>query len=204
MYNPMALIKNNWKTAKASNDVSANYCSLATVSSDGEVSIRTLVLRKITDDSFVIYINNTSPKWEQLVSSKQFELLIFWPSLMQQYRVRGVYSVMPDDVMEQHWSHKPYDSKILDHYYQQCHAQTSVVDSRESLDEGIQSLKSKYPTESDIPFPGNVKGLSIKANYIEAWHSSITEPNIKTHISLHERDLYLLSEGKWTQKVLVP
>jgi pyridoxamine 5'-phosphate oxidase len=204
MHNPIELIKNNWKNAKASKDGNANYCSLATVSNSGEVSIRTLVLRKITVDSFVIFINDTSPKWEQLESSKQFELLIFWSSLMQQYRIRGEYSAMPDEIMKQHWSHKPYDSKILDHYYQQYQAQTSVAESRDSLNEGIQALKNRYPVESDIPFPDNVKGISIKANYIEAWHTVNTESNNPTQMGLHERDLYLLSAGKWTQKVLVP
>ena len=204
MHKPIEQIKNNWEKAKASKDGNANYCSLATVSDKGDVSIRTLVLRKITTDSFVIFINDTSPKWAQLEYSKSFELLIFWPSLMQQYRVRGEYSSLPNEVMKEHWSHKPYDSKILDHYYQQYHSQTSVIESRESLNHEIEALKNTYPTESDIPFPENVKGVSIKASYIEAWSSSNTSSPNRTQMGLHERYLYVLSKGKWTQEVLVP
>lgn len=204
MHNPIDRIKKNWENAKISEDANANYCSLATVSVKGEVSIRTLVLRQITADSFVIFINGTSPKWAQLESSKSFELLIFWPVLMHQYRIRGEYSVIPNQIMKDHWSNKPYDSKILDHYYHRYQAQTSVIESRESLNHGIQTLKNTYPTESDIPFPENIKGVNIKANYIEAWSSSNTAPPNTTQMGLHERYLYVLSKDKWTQKVLVP
>jgi pyridoxine/pyridoxamine 5'-phosphate oxidase len=204
MHNPIEQIKNNWENARTLKDGNANYCSLATVSVKGEVSIRTLVLRKITADSFVIYINASSPKWAQLEASTSFELLIFWPALMQQYRVRGEYSAIPDKIMEEHWSHKPYDSKILDHYYHHYQAQTSVLESRDSLLHGIQALKNTYPQASDIPFPENVKGVSIKANYIEAWGSSNTDAINTTQMGLHERTLYELSKGKWKQQVLVP
>lgn len=204
MHNPIELIQNQWRTAKASKDANANFCTLATVSSSAEVSVRTLVLRKITSDSFIIYINSTSPKWTQLASSQSFELLIFWPSLMQQYRIRGEHCEISRQNMAQHWANKPYDSKILDHYYERCQPQTSIIDSRDSLHHAIESLKRTYPQGSDIPFPKKVKGVSIKANYIEAWSSSPSALPLTNQSGLHERYLYTLSKDTWTQQVLVP
>ena len=197
MYNPIEIFKDNWKQAKSLSDANADYCSLATVSKTGQASIRTLVLREVTEDSFVIFISSTSPKWEQLEDSRQFELLVFWPRLLQQYRIRGEYDQVPVDKMKHHWAKKPYDSKIIDHYYTKYQSQSSVIDSRETLLARIETLKNNYPSEADIPFPENAKGVAIKATYIETWHSSITD-------RLHERYLYLFTDGEWERKVLVP
>lgn len=197
MHNPIETFADNWKEAKLLRDANAPFCSLATVSSTGQASIRTLVLREVTEDSFVLFISNTSPKWDQLEHSKQFELLVFWPSLMQQYRIRGEYSELSARTMASHWAKKPYDSKILDHYYIGVQPQSSLIDSRDALISGIDSLKKRYPSSKDVPFPESAKGVSIKATYIETWHSSAVD-------RLHERHLYLLSEGQWVQQVLVP
>ena len=197
MHNPIEIFADNWKEAKLLRDSNAPFCSLATVSSTGQASIRTLVLREVTEDSFVLFISNTSHKWDQLEHSKQFELLVFWPSLMQQYRIRGEYSDLSARTMASHWAKKPYDSKILDHYYIGVQPQSSLIDSREALISGIDSLKKRYPSSKDVPFPESAKGVSIKATYIETWHSSAVD-------RLHERHLYLLSGGQWVQQVLVP
>ncbi|MEH6515921.1 MAG: pyridoxamine 5'-phosphate oxidase family protein [Halioglobus sp.] len=197
MRNPIEIFDENWEKAKSLGDSNAPFCSLATVSNTGQASVRTLVLREVTEDSFVIFVSDTSPKWDHLEHSKQFELLVFWPSLMQQYRIRGELSELSTPTMERHWAKKPYDSKILDHFYVGVQPQTSPIDSRESLLAGIDALKRQYPSDQDIPFPNSAKGVSIKATYIETWHSSDSD-------RLHERHLYLLSEGQWERQVLVP
>lgn len=197
MVNPIEIFKENWENAKSLDDANANYCSLATISATGQSAIRTLVLRKVTEYSFVVFMNDTSSKWQDLLYSKQLEILVFWPSLMQQYRIRGFYSEVAVDEIKAHWKQKTYDSKIIDHYYTEYHPQSSVIESREVLLKGIEELKVRYPTEADIPFPENAKGVSIKASYIEVWHGSISN-------RLHHRNLYLLSEGVWGKQVLVP
>jgi pyridoxine/pyridoxamine 5'-phosphate oxidase len=197
MNNPIDIFKSNWAKAKSSGDANAEYCSLATISATGQASIRTLVLREVTDDSFVVFINKTSLKWEELQHSKQFELLVFWPLMMQQYRIRGVHTEVPVDAMRGHWAKKPYESKIIDHYYTEYQAQTSIVESRDVLLSGINELKNRYPSDEDVPFPENPRGISIKASYVEVWHGVASD-------RLHQRILYRLSEGLWEQNTLVP
>ncbi|MFT6288888.1 MAG: pyridoxine/pyridoxamine 5'-phosphate oxidase [Alcanivorax sp.] len=197
MHHPIEIFDDNWKKAKSLGDANAPFCSLATVSNTGQPSVRTLVLRGVTEDSFVIFIDETSPKWDHLKHSKQFELLVFWPSLMQQYRIRGELSELSFRTMESHWAKKPYDSKMLDHYYVEVQPQTSPVNSRETLLADIDALQKRYPADQDIPCPTSAKGISIKAAYIETWHSSDSD-------RLHKRHLYLLCEGQWERQVLVP
>ncbi|MFT4823474.1 MAG: pyridoxine/pyridoxamine 5'-phosphate oxidase [Halioglobus sp.] len=197
MNSPIEIFQENWQKAKSLDDANAQYCSLATVSKDGQASIRTLVLREVTNGSFLIFVNDTSSKWKDLLLAKQSELLVFWPSLMQQYRIRGEYSEVSAGAMKLHWAKKPYDSKILDHYYSQYQSQSSVVESRETMLNGIAELKSRYPIDKEVPFPDNAKGVAIQASYIEIWHGSASD-------RLHHRNLYLLSDETWEQQTLVP
>ena len=197
MTNPITLFKENWDQTKAAGDENAAYCFMATVSADGCASVRTLVLREVTDDSFVVFIDGTSPKWRDLQSAESCELLIFWPTLFQQYRVQGKIDILPAEVMENHWMNKPYEVKLLDHFYADNQPQSSVLPSRDNLLQGLEQLKEKYPASDDVPFPGNAKGIAVKAQSIEVWVGSKTgDP--------HDRSLYTWAVDHWVCNTLVP
>lgn len=190
-------IKQQWQEAKASNDSNSRYCTLATVSGSGQPTLRTLVLRDITDEGFVIYINETSNKYQDMATNPQLELLLFWPSLMQQYRIRGVIREISPAQMEQHWQHKPYESKLLDHFYATYQGQSSELVRRDELQQGIEALKQLYPKPESVPYVANAKGLVIQANYIEDWRGS--------NDNLHNRVLHTFTDqGEWTSKYVVP
>ncbi len=195
--NPIAVFKQTWLEAKELKDASASYCTLATISSSHQASVRTLVLREVNDDSFSLFVNETSPKWQDLTNSKKIEILVFWPSLMQQYRIRGNVSELSRSVMEAHWRKKPYGAKIIDHFYAQKQPQSSVIGSRELLLQGIDELKQKYPSGEEIPYPNNARGISLQATYIEHWKNSPAD-------RIHKRHEYRLTEGNWKEFILVP
>ncbi|MFK8021681.1 MAG: pyridoxamine 5'-phosphate oxidase family protein [Pseudomonadales bacterium] len=197
MGNPVDIFRENWDKAKSLKDANASFCSLATVSATGQASVRILVLREVSENAFTIFINDTSPKWQDMQDSSQPELLVFWPSLMQQYRIRGDVSEVPIDTMRAHWGQKPYETKILDHFYAGYQSQSGAIKSRQTMLDGIRRLKARYPTDADVPFPGNAKGVSIRASSIEVWHGSDTD-------RLHHRDLYLLGGDVWERHTLVP
>lgn len=189
-------IKQQWQTANANHDSNARYCTLATVSPAGQPTMRTLVLRDITNEGCVIYINSTSNKYQDMMDNSQVELLLFWPSLLQQYRIRGPISEISAAQMEQHWQHKPYESKLLDHFYAGYQGQSSELDHGDTLQQGIAALKRQYPTPASIPYVANAKGLVIQANYIEDWRGS--------NDNLHQRALHTCYQGTWVSQCLVP
>ena len=195
--NPLDIFKNNWQRAKDCNDANAPYCFLATCNAEQHSAVRILVLRKVTDDGFVIYINRCSPKWQDLCDSPNCELLVFWPTLMQQYRIRGDLALIPAEEMAKHWQHKPYEAKLLDHQYLAGPTQSSVISGHEELLNGIKTLKHRYPEESEIPYPDNAIGLKIKPTFIEVWQGS---PND----GLHERAAYRWCDNSWTAETLMP
>ena len=196
-HSPIRIFRDNWDRAKSLGDANAAYCTLATVAEDGQVSMRTLVLRDIDDQQFVVFVNSTSEKWRQLKNSERCEMLVFWPTLMQQYRIRGTLQEIPLASMAHHWAKKPYDSKLLDHFYRENHSQTSAIQSRSVLVNGIEQLKQRYPIAGDVPFPGNAQGLAIDATYMEIWHGSEAD-------RLHNRNRYTLSDNGWNKETLVP
>lgn len=196
MIDPIRQFKQDWQLAKEQGDASAKYCTLATLEHPHQVATRTLVLREVTADSFIVYVNRSSAKWPALSKGTSVELLIFWPSLMRQYRVRGVCRELPTQTMREHWARKPYESKLLDHYYLQ-RPQSSKVESREVLLQELALVRERFPADEDIPYAANATGVVIEADYIEAWQASVED-----HI--HKRCQYTLTANGWKAKELVP
>ena len=195
--NPLETFKADWKQARTINDPNAEFCFFATASMDGQPSVRTLVLREVTDQAFVIFLSNTGPKWEQLQNNKRYELLVFWALPMLQYRIRGTFREIAAGQMKQNWMHKDYHAKLLDHYYLKYHSQSSLISARENFLEGIESLKKEYPSTEEVPFPTSIMGLQLIADHVEEWRGSPED-------RLHERYLYRLENGQWSQSVMVP
>ncbi len=194
---PVKIFQNYWAEARAVGDPNAPYCTLATVDTENQVSLRTLVLRGASDDGFEVFINETSPKWRDLQSAASAELQVFWPTLMQQYRVRGEFLEIPVEAMAVHWSQKPYEAKLLDYYYLEFGQQSSPLVSRDALVEGIASLKERFSTADEIPFPGNAKGIAVRPNFVEVWHGSAED-------RLHHRRRFERRERRWVCTELVP
>ncbi len=197
IHNPIDRFKKSWSQARELKDPHAHLCSLATVSSDGQPSVRVLVLREVNEEGFTIFFSEGSPKWQDLQKQKKYELSVFWPTWMVQYRIQGTWKEMPEDKMKEQWSRKPYSSKLLDHYYLEVQAQSTVIDSREKFLAQMDLLREKYPEESEIPFPTNAKGVILQAQLIEEWIGSPED-------RLHERYLYKKKGDSWSRSVLIP
>ncbi len=192
---PIKEFKQDLLKAKQQQDANADYCTLASVSNDGEVRMRTLVLRSIEQEAFVFFINESSHKWHDLQKNSG-EMLVFWPTLMTQYRIRGVFEPLSQDVVKEHWLQKPYQAKILDHYYQDIQSQSSELTLRNNFEQEIVALKQRYPDENKVPYPANVQGLVLQADYIEQWYGTADR--------LHKRRLFTLCDKQWQSVNLVP
>lgn len=190
------MIKNSWYQAQKLNDSHSNYCTVATVSRHGTPSARVVILRQITEEGLVVFCSAISPKWDELISTGEYELLLFWETLMVQYRIGGSFDTISEEEMEKHWSNKQYNSKIMDHYYNTYQPQSSVIQSRELFLQRINTLQKQYSDEKTVPFPQGVKGILFKPEYVEQW--------IGSDDRLHERYLFRKVNGKWEREILIP
>ncbi len=192
MNRPLDDLQEHYRRALREGDTAARYCSLSTVER-GQPCSRTLVLREISAEGPLIFINDRSPKWSQLMSGKS-ELLLFWPSQMRQYRLRGDWRLLSHEQMSGHWQNKPEAAKLLDHYYRRLQAQSSELESERRLREGLAALREEFG--GDIPFADNARGLRLHVNELEVWRAADD--------GLHPRQRYWQQDGQWHTQLLVP
>lgn len=182
--------------ARERGDLLANVCFLATVTEDGGGTARALSLRDIDQRGFGVLVNGLSVKWAELQSGRGFELLIYWPTVSRQFRIRGRLTPMDDEDRRRYWDRKTHGSKLLEHYYPTFEPQTTVVSSRDRLVSGIEELEKRYPDEKNVPLPDSLIGVCVEPDQIEAWHSGEGR--------LHDRHRYTRTADGWRDEVLVP
>jgi pyridoxamine 5'-phosphate oxidase len=194
--NPITRIINDRTEARKLGDSNAATCFLALADKQGQASVRTLVLRDISDNRFALFINKTSPKWQLLQAGASYELLLWYPSLQRQYRVGGSMAEIDPALVKNNWMRRPQGSKLLDHVYHSMSAQSSEIDSREILVTEIARLRQSYKID-DMPAPEGVGGVELIATRIEML-------DLNSDDRLHDRQVFKLHEDNWQATVLVP
>ena len=193
---PIEEIKRDRAEALKNQDPNAGICFLALATPEGEASVRTLVLREILDNRFSLFINQTSPKWQQLSNQANYELLLWYPSCQKQYRVGGTCGVLDTDFVKTNWYRRPSGSKLLDYVYKEFAPQSSFIQSRQTLVEEIERLKSAYEIDEMHP-PDHITGIELVANRIEML-------DLKREDRIHDRRLFTLQSDGWHTRFMVP
>jgi pyridoxamine 5'-phosphate oxidase len=194
--NPLKNIIDDRTEARKQGDTNADCCFLALADQNGQASVRTLVLREITDSHLVLFLNRTSPKWQLLQHGANYELLLWYASMQRQYRIQGKMQPLDSKIVKQTWQRRPHGSKYLDYVYQEMAPQSSVIDSREQLVSEIERLKKTYNID-DMQAPDDVGGIALIADRVEML-------DLNREDRIHDRRVFSLNDGLWTSRVLVP
>ena len=204
--NPIATFREDWSKAKAEKDPNAPFCTLVTIatSTAGGVAPATRIvgLRQVTDEGgFLLFVNSSSPKWSQLQANSNFELLVFWPTQMIQYRISGrTFDTLSEEEMKELWEKKPHTSKLLDYFYTNHQPQSSELPSRDIFLDGMKQLKGKFKPDGQtaVPYQEIARGLILKPISIEEWRGSTSD---RLHLRFrHDRK----EDGSWETTPLVP
>ena len=156
---------------------------------------RILTIRNIEGDRISFVINDKSPKAGQLQRNKKHEILIYWPSINVQYRIRGKIVFHKNKEMKEQWIKKSKTSKIMDNYHLKMRAQTSEVESYEKLKQEVELIKNSGIDEMNPP--SEITMMVVEMEYVEQWIGSSSD-------RIHERSLFTKSDGQWSKKTLVP
>jgi pyridoxamine 5'-phosphate oxidase len=194
---PVRQIAEDRTLARSQSDPNADVCFMAITGRDGSATVRTLVLREITENRFGVFLNKSSPKWRDLLATRNYEVLLFYPTLGRQYRLRGDFEEIPRALLRSNWQLRPEGSRYLDHYYEEKAPQSSVIESRQELISQIEALKQKYPSVEELPVPPSANGLDLVI-------TSIDMLDISNIDRLHDRRRFTLAEHGWLEQVLVP
>lgn len=193
---PTQRLAQHFHHAIESADPCARYASFITVDGQGFPSARILTLQDVTPHRLVAFINKDSPKGQDLMRGSTWELAGFWPTLLIQYRVRGVAAVEQDETCRKHWLPKSRMSRVADHYHAHVRRQSSPVPSHATLVAEAAALDAKLP-QHGLAIPDGVVSLLLDPFWIEIWVGSPVD-------RLHARTRYTRVDEKWSTEVLVP
>jgi pyridoxamine 5'-phosphate oxidase len=183
--------------ARQLGDPYVDVCFFATVTVSGAPEVRAIALRDIVAQGFALLINANSPKWQQVSANGQCSLHLLWVTVQRQYRVYGRLEPMEAERLHQYWERKGHASRLLEHYYEAVLPQSQPLPSRDTLLEGVEELKQRYPHADRVPLAASLRGIYVYPTRIDAWHGSPAD-------RLHDRRLFTRTEAGWSCEILVP
>jgi len=191
--NPIELFQEWFLNADQTDTVDeSNAMTLSTIGTDGFPKSRVVLMKKFTWEGFIFYTNYSSEKGKAMASNKNVCLSFFWPSLEQQIIIKGKAEKIAENLSDGYFESRPDGSKLG----AWASNQSSVVSSREELDQNLKSFENKYKNQ-EIPRPNHWGGFIVKPESIEFWQG---RPN-----RMHDRIRYTLQKDfNWKMERLAP
>ena len=190
---PIELFKNWFDEAKNKEINDPNALALATANKAGIPSVRMVLLKGFDKNGFVFYTNLNSQKGNELKENPYAAMCFHWKSLLRQIRINGKVSLVSDQVADEYYSSRAYESQIG----AWASKQSEELNSREQLLKSIQDYKKKYSNKSDVPRPSHWSGWILSPDSIEFW--------LDGENRIHERLKYNKdNSGKWIKSLLSP
>lgn len=169
----------------------ANAMTLATVSSEGKPTVRTVLLKSFDDQGFVFFTNYTSQKAQQIEANPKVALLFPWTELDRQIEITGVAHRVSQMDNDEYILSRPRGSQLG----AWASKQSSVIENRSVLDQRLDNLDQKY-AERDIPVPDFWGGYCVVPETIEFWQGRVNR--------LHDRFEYKNTSDGWLINRLSP
>ena len=191
--NPIELFQDWILSADQTDNVDeSNAMTLSTIGTDGFPKSRVVLLKKFTWEGFIFYTNYSSEKGKAIANNNNVCLSFFWPSLEQQIIIKGKAEKIAENLSDGYFESRPDGSKLG----AWASNQSSVVSSREELDQNLKSFETKYKNQ-EIPRPDHWGGFIVKPESIEFWQG---RPN-----RMHDRIRYTLQKDfNWKMERLAP
>lgn len=178
--------------ASASTIHEVNAMQLATVSSEGKPSLRTVLLKSFDRQGFVFYTNYHSQKAREMEANPQVAALLFWKELERQVEISGRVERVSTLESLKYFTSRPRGSQLG----AWVSAQSSIISSRRLLEIKLDEIKRKF-VQGDIPLPDFWGGYRIIPDKVEFWQG---RPN-----RLHDRfEFCLQPDGQWQAERLAP
>ena len=190
---PIELFELWMEKAKQTEPNDPNAVALATSSKNNVPSVRMVLLKGFNKDGFVFYTNLNSRKGNELKENPNASMCFHWKSLLRQVRITGTVSLVSDDVADEYYSSRAYESRIG----AWASNQSQELKNRDELINSIKAYKNKYSDEAKVPRPKHWSGWNLNPQNIEFW--------LDGENRIHERLLYTKSQnGLWNKALLSP
>lgn len=169
-----------------------NAMSVATVSKDGQPSIRTVLLKFFDEKGFVFYTNYESRKAQEISQNSKVGLLFFYRDLERQIKITGKATKISTAESVKYFMSRPRGSQIG----AWVSNQSDVITSRQLLLSKFEEFKRKFQ-DKEVPLPSFWGGYRVVPEEIEFWQGRVNR--------LHDRFLYSKNvENQWIINRLAP
>tara|TARA_B110000008_G_C16713255_1_gene461698 strand:+ start:48 stop:635 length:588 start_codon:yes stop_codon:yes gene_type:complete len=190
---PIHLFDTWMEEAKKTEPNDPNAVALATSSKNNVPSVRMVLLKDFNQNGFVFYTNLDSQKGHELKQNPNVAMCFHWKSLLRQIRVNGTVSLVPNEVADDYYNSRSYESRIG----AWASRQSKELKDREQLDNSIEEYKKKYADKNKVPRPNYWSGWNLSPSSIEFWLDGDNR--------IHERLKYTKnSKGEWIRSLLSP
>ena len=190
---PIHLFDTWMEEAKKTELNDPNAVALATSSKNNIPSVRMVLLKDFNQNGFVFYTNLKSQKGNELKENPNVAMCFHWKSLLRQIRVNGTASLVPNEVADEYYNSRSYESRIG----AWASMQSKELKNRDQLNNSINEYKKKYVTKSKVPRPNYWSGWNLSPSTIEFWLDGDNR--------IHERLKYTKnSRGEWIKSLLSP
>ncbi|WP_231948787.1 pyridoxamine 5'-phosphate oxidase [Jiangella alkaliphila] len=167
-----------------------NAMVLGTTSPDGQPSSRTVLLKGIDGGAFVFFTNTGSRKATEIAGNPRVSLCFPWIAMERQVLVCGSASTVTRAATLAYWRSRPRESQIG----AWASRQSSVLETRESLEAAAAEIAERYPEE--VPLPEFWSGYRVVPETVEFWQGGIAR--------LHDRLRYRRVGESWLVERLAP
>jgi len=191
--NPIDLFKIWMNEAKKTEPNDPSAVTLGTSDQNNSPSVRIVLLKDFNKDGFVFYTNLNSQKGNELKNNPKAAMCFHWKSLLRQVRINGMVQKVSNEVAEEYYNTRDYESRIG----AWASKQSSILNNREELLNSIEKYKKKYNNKNEVPRPDHWSGWNLIPTSIEFWLDGDSR--------IHERLKYFKDdEGNWTRFLLSP
>jgi len=192
MKDPIAQFKKWFEEASKSEVPEVNAMNLATVNAEGKPTSRIVLLKGIEEGRFIFYTNYQSQKGRELEQNPSCALTFFWPELERQVRIEGDALRVDERKSVEYFQSRPRGSQVG----AWSSPQSTIIDSREILDERRKKIEEKFKELSVLPKPHQWGGFEIDPTMIEFWQGRPSR--------LHDRIQFVKVDGVWKVQRLAP
>lgn len=179
--------------ARALGDVEPTAMTLATLGDDGRVAARTVLLKAFDERGFVFYTNLDSRKGRELLTHPQAALLFHWKTVRDgvQVRIEGKVEPVSDAEADAYFASRPRGSQLG----AWASLQSAPLPAREAFERRYAQFEQQF-AGGPVPRPSHWSGFRLVPDHFEFWYGA--------QFRLHERYVYRLEGGVWTEGMLYP
>jgi len=145
--------------------VEASGMVLSTLSNDGQINTRTVLLKDISEGGFTFFTNYESRKAHAMEFNENVSLLFPWYAMERQVSISGIAEKVSHQESDDYFATRPWGSQIgawASH-------QSSPLATREELEQRFEGASQKWPEGTVVPRPPHWGGYRVTPLNIEFW-----------------------------------